>query len=119
MRIGLIVAVGASALFLAGCGTEPTPGPAFEDCSARIRYAGEVYGPNSDLKESAPPGEPLGYGTEVDCDGSALDRRVRVHALRGIAPANAIIVTGLGAWRGIYISEHLRRSEWPTALRRR
>ena len=60
MRIGLIVAVGASALFLAGCGTEPKRGPAL---TARPDSAtGEVYGPHSDLTESAPPGKPLGGG---------------------------------------------------------
>ncbi len=89
-----------------------------DDCAARIGYAGAIYRPNSDLRQFTPPGRALGQGTEVDCDGSALDLRVRVHAIQGIPPREAIIVTGHGGMRGIYIEERLRRSEWPVALRR-
>ena len=120
MRIGLIVAVGASALFLAGCGTEPKRGPAFEDCSSRLRYAGEVYGPNSDLKESAPPGKPLGRG-----DGGRL-RRERPRS-SSAHPCNTRHRSRRRDHRhrsrcllaGSTSRSTSERSEWPTALRRR
>jgi hypothetical protein len=122
MRIVVRGAVAASVVaVLSGCGVTPgsePPGAKSGDCTARLGYAEVVYSPNSNLKPFAPPGKSLGLGTEVDCDGSALDRRVPVHAIRGIAPRKAIIVTGRGGMRGTYINEHLRRSEWPNALRR-
>ena len=116
----ILSAIGTAVLCSTGCSTAASVGqaPLDGECVARISYAGAVYRPNSDLKQSAPHGRTLGHGTEVDCDRSALDRPVRVHAIRGVAPSTAIIVTGRGGMRGIYIEEHLTPSEWPRALRR-
>jgi hypothetical protein len=116
----ILSAIGLAVLCTTGCDTAaPLEGHGpLDDCVARIGYAGSVYRPNSNLRESAPPGRALGQGTEVDCDGSALDLRVRVHAIRGIPPTKAIIVTGHSGMRGIYIEVQLHRSEWPAALRR-
>ena len=112
--------VGLAVLCMTGCtaGAPPQGQGPLDDCVTRIGFAGSVYRPNSDLRQFASPGQALGRGTEVDCDGSALDHRVRVHAIRGVAPSKAIIVTGRSGMRGIYLDEKLRRSEWPTALRR-
>jgi len=116
----ILSAIGLVVLCTTGCtaGASSHGNGPLDDCVARIGYAGSIYRPNSDLRQFAPPGRPLGQGTEVDCDGSALDRRVRVHSIRGIPPSKAIIVTGHGGMRGIYVGERLQRSEWPAALRR-
>ena len=115
-----VAAIGLAVLCATGCDTTaPLEGHGpLDDCSAPIGYGGAIYRPNSDLRQFAPPGRALGQGTEVDCDGSALDLRVRVHAIRGVPPSKAIIVTGHGGMRGIYIEEQLQRSEWPATLRR-
>ena len=84
----MLCAVGLAVLCMTGCIAAAPPrghGP-LDDCVARIGFAGSGYRPNSDLKQFAPPARALGQGTEVDCDGSALDHRVRVRAIRGIAP---------------------------------
>jgi len=115
----LLCAIGLTVLCTTGCSSAPAESRApIGDCVARIGYAGTIYRPNSDLRHFAPAGRALGRGTELDCDGSALDRRVRVHAIRGIAPSTAIVVTGASGMRGIYIDEQLSRPEWPSALRR-
>ena len=115
-----LAAIGLGVLCTTGCGAASAPqgdGPR-GDCVARIGYSGAIYRPNSDLRQFAPPGRALGRGAELDCDGSAMDRRVRVHAIQGIPPSKAVIVIGHGGMRGIYIEEQLQRSEWPAALRR-
>jgi hypothetical protein len=114
-------------LCLGACATDgpdPTAGNVHGDCVARVRFAGVIYTPNTGLNAKAPRGQALGQGTLVDCSGERIDdgvpsrSRVKVFAVRGVAPATAII-TGPGDAHGIYVDEDLRHpSQWPAGIRR-
>jgi hypothetical protein len=115
-----------SALCLTGCNGSSAPDQAARtdgDCVARVRFAGVIYRPNNSLNPKAPPGRALGHGALVDCfgkkigDGIVSRYRVKVFAVRGVAPATAII-TGPGDAHGIYVDGRLSRSEWPAGIRR-
>jgi hypothetical protein len=103
--------------FLGACGTDVPAGDG--DCNARIRYQGVVYRPHNAVNQDAPRGGELGTGEVVGCgEGSSAPTvdEVTVHSLRNISPPVAVTVAH-GEWRGVYVAEGVRRSEWPGALR--
>lgn len=92
-----------------------------EDCVARIRYEGVIYGPHDALNDAAPRSGELGMGDVVDCggvDSAPTVDQVAVLSVRGVPPSVAVIV-GSGEWRGIYVAEDMAQSEWPRVLRTR
>jgi hypothetical protein len=101
---------------LGACGPDVPAGD--EDCNARIRYQGVIYRPHNAVNQAAPRGGELGTGEVVGCgEGSSAPRvdEVTVHSLRSVSPPVAITVAH-GEWKGIYVAEGLRRSDWPSAL---
>jgi hypothetical protein len=118
-----LTALGVSAC--SGSGGSVLPARADGDCVARVRFAGVIYTPNTNLNAKAPRGRALGHGSVIDCFGKNLDdaipsryRVVRIFAVRGVSPGTAII-TGPGDAHGIYVDEDLRHpSQWPARIRR-
>lgn len=112
MRWLLAIAV----LALAGCTSE---GGNEGDCSARVRFEGNLYRPHSAMPAQAPLGAYMGRGDVVGCggvDAPAVDQ-VKVRKIKGVDPEVAL-GTG-GDWPGLYIREDLasEQSAWPEPLR--
>ena len=88
--------------------------PGEGDCNARIGFDGNVYRPHNALNQEAAPGESLGNGDVLDCDGSTVGH-AKVFAVRGVDATMAVLVKEQGG--GIYVAEGVPRSAWPAPLR--
>jgi hypothetical protein len=99
---------------LAGC--NPDRLDSGGDCSIRIGFQGTVYRSHNELNQAAPPGEPLGKGDLLDCDGGTIGHE-SVLAVKGVDPKVAVLVRARG--HGIYVAEGVPRAAWPAPLRPR
>jgi len=103
-------------LALAGCTSD---GGNEGDCTARVRFEGDLYRAHGALPTQAPLGSSVGHGDVVGCgglDAPAVDR-VEVRRIEGVDPG--VAVGTRGNWRGLYIREDLAsdQSSWPEPLR--
>lgn len=111
VRLLLVVAV----LVLSGCASDAGNEG---DCSARVRFDGNLYRPHSAMPDQAPLGPSVGRGEVVDCggaDAAAVDR-VDVLRIKGVEPEVAVATRG--RWPGLYIREDLAtdQASWPEPL---
>lgn len=108
-------AVAAALLALVGCGLNQ-PAGYHGDCAARIHFQDTVFDPLNTVNQSAAVDDAkLGTGDVVGCDLKSVDQVV-IHKVHGVDPDTAIAVVGK-EWRGIYVQEHTKPTDWPTQLR--
>jgi hypothetical protein len=108
--VGGAVAAVSVLLLATGYGTEPSS--ALDDCATRIHFQDHMFRGHNLTKQSVPAENPaLGTGDVVGCESDPVDH-VAVHKIRGVDSDVAITITSKH-WRGVYVREGTRPSDWP------